>query len=66
MKNYNIVFHSVYTKDSFCDYLRKNYITFETSAYYDNGYYVTVLCTPSTADELNDYLDRLFEEEEIT
>ena len=59
MKNYNIVFHSSYTKDTFCNFLRKNYIAFNTSEYYDNGYYITVSCTAATADEINNYLDSL-------
>ena len=63
MKNYSIVFKSVYTKDSFCDYLRKNYITFDVSGYYDNGYYVSVLCTPSTAAEIDTFLDSILSED---
>ena len=61
MKNYSIVFDNVYTKDRFVNYCKANYIYCETSGYYDRGYYVAVICTPGTADELNNYLDTLLE-----
>ena len=61
MRNYNIVFKNPHTKDVFCKHLKENFIQFEASGYYDRGYYVAVICTPGTADELNNYLDTLLE-----
>ncbi len=57
MKNYNIVIKDYYAKEMLIDYLRKNYITFNSSEYYDRGYYIGVYCTPETVTEIDNFLD---------
>ena len=57
MRWYNIVFENYYSKELFVEYLKSNYITFETSGYYDNGYYIKVYASTETIRELDNYID---------